>query len=165
MIREGRMKGYLAYSDLNTVGWCNANDRQNYERLIKVYDLDHEPEKKVCSIVCFLVSPDHRRKGIARAMLERVISDYTSMNYDYLPLRLGTAAALLHAFRVLVFAFGRTKPFLNFDVRPYRLDMHEGTCSWTGVYFATTLAALGIMGVIIIWRLRRRAIRNLKGNT
>ena len=39
-------------------------------------------------------------------------------SYSSTPLRLGAAAAILHAFRVLIFVLGRTTPFLNFDVRP-----------------------------------------------
>jgi hypothetical protein len=37
---------------------------------------------------------------------------------ESLSLRMGAAAALLHAFRVLIFVFGRTGPWINFDVRP-----------------------------------------------
>ena len=84
MIHERKMTGYLAYSDGKPVGWCNANDRANYQRLIKYYDLMDNPEDRVCSIVCFLISPDNRRKGIAQKILERISLDYTKNEYDYL---------------------------------------------------------------------------------
>src|SRR5665648_158455 len=38
-IRSNKMTGYLAYLDNNPIGWCNANIRLNYQRLLKYYDL------------------------------------------------------------------------------------------------------------------------------
>ena len=43
-----------------------------------------------------------------------------------LPLRLGAAATILHAVRVLIYALGRTAPLLNFDVRPERRAVDAG---------------------------------------
>ena len=74
-----------------------------------------------------------------------------------IPLRLGAAAALLHALRVLVFVLGRTGPWINFDVRPEHHEAHSDTWTLTGVYFAAIMAVLGLIGVIIIWILIRRA--------
>jgi len=34
-IKENKMTGYLAYSDNKPVGWCNVNNRLNYQRLLK----------------------------------------------------------------------------------------------------------------------------------
>jgi len=31
-----------------------------------------------------LIHPDHRRKGIAKLLLERIIKDHSSKNWDYL---------------------------------------------------------------------------------
>lgn len=84
LIKENKMKGYLAFSDSSPVGWCNANDRMNYQRLLKYYDLVDNPDDKVCSIVCFLVSPEYRRKGIAQKILQQVATDYRLLDYDYL---------------------------------------------------------------------------------
>lgn len=77
-----------------------------------------------------------------------------------IPLRLGAAAAIFHALRVLVFVIGRVGPWKNFDVRPEQLIAHASTWTWAGVYFATIMAALGIIGVIVIWILIRRAKKN-----
>jgi len=68
-----------------------------------------------------------------------------------LPLRLGAAAAFLHAIRVLVYVLGRTGPWVNFDVKPEYRDSY--TFEWFWVYFAATLAILGIVGVIVIWQI------------
>ena len=78
------MNGYLAFHDNIPVGWCNANNRLNYERLLKYYDLIDNPSDRVCSIVCFVVKPEFRREGIAQRLLEQIIADYSKMNYDYI---------------------------------------------------------------------------------
>jgi ribosomal protein S18 acetylase RimI-like enzyme len=83
-IKENKMTGYLAYHDNKPVGWCNANNRLNYQRLLEYYDLIDNSADKVCSIVCFVISPDFRRKGIAQKILEQIIIDYSTLDYDYL---------------------------------------------------------------------------------
>jgi len=85
-VREGKIQGYLAYADDLIVGWCNANDRTNYAALER--DLKHEiqtdgEDKKVKSVVCFLVAPDMRGKGIATRLLERVCADAEAGGYDF----------------------------------------------------------------------------------
>jgi ribosomal protein S18 acetylase RimI-like enzyme len=84
LIRDNKMTGYLAYYKNKPVGWCNANNRLNYQRLLKYYDLVDNPEDKVCSIVCFLIDPEFRRTGIAKKILGHIQSDYSSLSYDYL---------------------------------------------------------------------------------
>ena len=76
-----------------------------------------------------------------------------------LPLRLGAAAAILHALRVLVFVMGRIGPWIDFDVRPDQRALHEARWTWTGVYFAAIMSILGLIGVMVIWMLIRRARR------
>jgi ribosomal protein S18 acetylase RimI-like enzyme len=84
LINEGKMEGYLVYDDDKAVGWCNANNRLNYQRLLKDFDLIDDPEEKACSIVCFLIHPDYRRQGIAQKILEKIIEDYSENDYDYI---------------------------------------------------------------------------------
>lgn len=84
LIDENMLTGYLVYSNDNPVGWCNVNNRLNYQRLIRDYDYIDNPKDKVCSIVCFLIHPDYRRQGIAQKILERIISDYSTKDLDYL---------------------------------------------------------------------------------
>jgi hypothetical protein len=76
---------------------------------------------------------------------------------DRIPLRFGAAAALLHAVRVLIFVLGRVGPWVNFDVRPEQRALHSARWSWGGVYFAAIMSVLGVIGVFIIWTLRRRS--------
>jgi len=73
-----------------------------------------------------------------------------------IPLRFGAAAAIFHAFRVLIFVLGRVGPWINFDVRPEQRALHDTRWTWPEVYFAATMSVLGVICVIIIWRLRRR---------
>ncbi|MBE5807440.1 MAG: GNAT family N-acetyltransferase [Clostridiales bacterium] len=91
MVKDGRIRGYLAFADGQAVGWCNANDRMNYFR-VGAFDLDHLPEDRspdcrrpgqVRSVVCFEISPDHRGKGIATKLLQRVCTDAKAAGYDY----------------------------------------------------------------------------------
>lgn len=83
LINEDKLTGYLVFDNEKPVGWCNANDRYNYQRLLKDYDYVDNPEDKVCSIVCFLIHPNYRRQGIAQQLLERIIADYSEKDFDY----------------------------------------------------------------------------------
>lgn len=78
-------------------------------------------------------------------------------NQDRLPLRLGATAAIVHAFRVLIYVVGRVGPWINFDIKPKYWGTPYTNWSWAEVYFAASMSVLGVIGVIIIWRFRRRA--------
>ena len=71
------------------------------------------------------------------------------------PLQLGAAAAILHAIRVLIYVLGRTGPWVNFDVKPIYRSSYS--FDWFWVWFTAILSVLGVIGVIVIWRLRRRS--------
>jgi GNAT superfamily N-acetyltransferase len=61
------MQGYLAYSDGAPVGWCNAAPRH----LLRALDDEPIPDAgDVGMIICFLVEPSHRGRGVARALLD-----------------------------------------------------------------------------------------------
>ena len=92
MVRQGLIRGYLAFDNDLAVGWCNANDRTNYYR-VGEFDLDHLPDEntyshsclpgQVLSIVCFEISPDYRGKGIAKQLLKQICSDAERNGYQY----------------------------------------------------------------------------------
>jgi len=75
LIQAGKMTGYLAYHHEIPVGWCNVNNRLNFQRLLKYYKLIEPDHQHVCSIVCFLIHPDYRRRGISQQILNRIESD------------------------------------------------------------------------------------------
>ena len=83
LISTDNLKGYLAFKNEKVIGWCNANDRSNYQRLIRDYDFVDNQDDKVCSIVCFLIHPEYRRQGIAQSLLEKIITDSTNKSFDY----------------------------------------------------------------------------------
>jgi len=56
----------------------------NFQRLIKYYDLVDNKHDRVCSVVCSLISPDFRRRGIAKQLLGQICSDYASRDYHYI---------------------------------------------------------------------------------
>jgi ribosomal protein S18 acetylase RimI-like enzyme len=90
MIEKNTMKGYLAYDKGLPVGWCNANNRLNYQLLTQSFDLVDPGHAKICSIVCFLIHPDYRRMGIVKHLLDRIIKDYKAMGYAYIEAYPGT---------------------------------------------------------------------------
>jgi GNAT superfamily N-acetyltransferase len=61
------MQGYIACEGMNPIGWCGAAPRP------LLHALDDEPipnAESVGTIVCFLVAPEYRGKGVARLLLQ-----------------------------------------------------------------------------------------------
>lgn len=86
-IGNGTIHGYLAYSSGRVVGWCNANDKKNYAALafnIAPELWEASEDQSIKSVVCFLVAPDLRGKGIATKLLERVCADAEADGYDFI---------------------------------------------------------------------------------
>ena len=62
-----QMQGYIAMADGEPVGWCGAASR----RLLHALDDEPTPNAEtVGAIVCFLVAPSRRGKGVARVLLD-----------------------------------------------------------------------------------------------
>ncbi len=75
-IKTGALKGYLAFVDDLAIGWCNANDRANFPIEPCTDTPFYAPaEKHEKAVVCFEIAPEHRRKGVATALLTRVCED------------------------------------------------------------------------------------------
>ncbi len=87
-IRKGLLQGYLAYLDGKVVGWCNADERGNYYRINEINrpDLweDYVVTDKVKSIVCFVVTPNMRGKGVATTLLKTLCVDAKNDSYRYI---------------------------------------------------------------------------------
>ncbi len=82
-IADGVLRGYLAYVDGKSIGWCNANDRANYP-VKPVYDDTpfYAPvEKQEKAVICFEIAPEYRGKGVATALLQQVINDAKTEGY------------------------------------------------------------------------------------
>lgn len=80
-IKSGKMKGCMAYVDNMPVGWCNANRKTEFNLLVKGVKAQ-ENERNICSIVCFIVAPEHRRKGIASMMLDFICTQSQKQGFD-----------------------------------------------------------------------------------
>jgi len=65
--------GLLAYLDGEPVGWCGIGVRSRLERLERSRTIPRLDERPVWSVVCFLIRPGLRRRGIARALLVGVV--------------------------------------------------------------------------------------------
>lgn len=65
-IKAGQLQGYLAYAGDTVVGWCNAGPWSQYPMLRDVPEPDSETTG---AILCFIVAPDWRGKGVATGLL------------------------------------------------------------------------------------------------
>lgn len=83
MVKEGGLHGYLAYHNHKIVGWCNADDKSTFAGIAgnALYWPWGENEK-ILAVYCFLIAPDARRQGVAKAMLERVCEDAAAEGYQ-----------------------------------------------------------------------------------
>ncbi|MBY9008391.1 MAG: GNAT family N-acetyltransferase [Candidatus Lokiarchaeota archaeon] len=84
LIKKEKMKGLLAFVNSKPVGWCNVNSKDAYKKTPIDSESEDTLEGKIASIVCFLIAPAHRKKGIARKLLKHAIKtlkeeDFTSI--------------------------------------------------------------------------------------
>ncbi len=80
-IKAGNMKGYLAFDGHKCIGWCNANNVQEYSRL----EDDLKPyikEGKVGCIICFVIDPEYREQGVARLLLKEAVEGFKSQGFN-----------------------------------------------------------------------------------
>jgi GNAT superfamily N-acetyltransferase len=81
-IDSGILRGYLAFDDGVAIGWCNANDKANFPIESCTGERFYAPaEKREKAVVCFEIAPEYRGKGIATALLQRVIDDAKAEGY------------------------------------------------------------------------------------
>jgi ribosomal protein S18 acetylase RimI-like enzyme len=81
-IEVGATDGFLAFDGAEVVGWLNAQPRHLlphcFERMrIEATPLPCEPFEAAV-IVCFVVAPQRRRQGIARALLAAALASFTA---------------------------------------------------------------------------------------
>jgi GNAT superfamily N-acetyltransferase len=68
-IRSGQSHGLMAFVDGKVVGWCNAQPRSSFDNMRRYATAVDDPSDPVGSIMCFLVAPRHRGRGVGRALL------------------------------------------------------------------------------------------------
>ena len=86
-VSAGLIQGYLAYLDGRVVGWVNANDRSaclkcsGWEQIMGGTPTQ-AGNGKIKSVFCFTVAPALRGRGIAEALLRRVLRDAEEAGYN-----------------------------------------------------------------------------------
>lgn len=72
-IEVGEMEGFLAYAGNEVVGWINAQALHKlphcWARLDVVPPASDLPAHEIAAVVCFVIAPAYRRRGVARALL------------------------------------------------------------------------------------------------
>jgi len=61
--------GVLAYDGDTAIGWSSVSPRSSYHRLVHSRVIPVIDDQPVWSVICFVVRPGHRRKGVASALL------------------------------------------------------------------------------------------------
>ena len=72
--RAKRTAGMIAYDDAGPVGWVSIGPRSEFARLVASPVLQPVDDADVTSVVCFVIAPRARRRGVATALLEAVIA-------------------------------------------------------------------------------------------
>jgi GNAT superfamily N-acetyltransferase len=72
-IQSGAATGLLAYVDGRPVGWCNVARRSRYGTLRAFRQAVEDPADDPALIMCFVITPEHRGKGVATALTEAAI--------------------------------------------------------------------------------------------
>jgi len=65
--------GVLAYEDGEVAGWCAVSPRASFHRLARSRVIPHVDETPVWSVVCFVVRPGFRRRGLAGHLLDGAV--------------------------------------------------------------------------------------------
>jgi GNAT superfamily N-acetyltransferase len=68
-IRSGKAHGLLAIADGKVAGWCNAQPRANFVNMRRYAVAVDDPTELVGSVMCFLVAPGYRGRGVGTALL------------------------------------------------------------------------------------------------
>lgn len=74
-IAAGKTTGMLAYVEGRMVGWCNASARGEFPGLATGDD------GGVASVVCFVIAPPYRGHGVAKRLLDGVVSRFAEMGF------------------------------------------------------------------------------------
>jgi len=65
--------GVLAYLDGEVVGWCGVSPRDRLARLMRSRTIPLLDDLPVWSVICFVVRPGHRRRGVTHALLDGAV--------------------------------------------------------------------------------------------
>ena len=78
----GEMEGFLAYAGDDVVGWINAQPYHKLQHACARLRIASPPlpvpPHDAAAIVCFVVAPKLRRRGVARALLDGALDDFSA---------------------------------------------------------------------------------------
>jgi GNAT superfamily N-acetyltransferase len=72
-IESGTTFGVLAFDGETPIGWCTYGPRDSFPRLNRARSLRCDDSPRVWSVPCFFVLRDHRRQGVAKALLDHAL--------------------------------------------------------------------------------------------
>jgi GNAT superfamily N-acetyltransferase len=97
LVQAGRLRGWVALEGGAVVGWCHAGPREAFTILDPPVD---PPAGAGAAIVCFLVAPAWRRRGVGSGLLTAACAGLTAQGFAWVeawPRReAATAAAHYH---------------------------------------------------------------------
>ena len=65
--------GVLAYVDGEVAGWCSVAPKDTYRALVNSRTIPHVQDEGAWSVVCFVVRPGFRRRGLMHRLLDGAI--------------------------------------------------------------------------------------------
>ncbi len=85
LIETGKMNGYLIYDGNNLIGWCNADDKINYEPLVLNDEYRTADDRKgvIKSIFCMEIAPQYRGQGLSHVILDYICQTAKKEGFSY----------------------------------------------------------------------------------
>jgi GNAT superfamily N-acetyltransferase len=79
-VEDRTMTGWLAYSQGEAIGWCNAGPRRFIEGL---FDAPEPLADRIGAIACFVIAPAFRGRGIATALLAAACEGLQDRGFEW----------------------------------------------------------------------------------
>jgi ribosomal protein S18 acetylase RimI-like enzyme len=74
MVRNGTVRGLIAYTENEPIVWCTFGIRTDFSRLNRAPSLKCDDAGRGCSIPCFYVRNRYRKKGVATELLKAAVA-------------------------------------------------------------------------------------------
>jgi ribosomal protein S18 acetylase RimI-like enzyme len=71
--------GVLAYVDGSVAGWCSVAPKSTYRALVNSRTIPHVQDEGAWSVVCFVVRPGFRRRGLMHELLDGAVGHAQAM--------------------------------------------------------------------------------------
>jgi GNAT superfamily N-acetyltransferase len=71
--------GVLAYVDGEVAGWCSVAPKSTYRALVNSRTIPHVQDEAAWSVVCFVVRPGFRRRGLMHQLLDGAVGHAQAM--------------------------------------------------------------------------------------